>query len=73
MGQNGDLHPPKIAEFSDDAGYGRRGQIPAYQYPDAITDSRRLKYYLDCFPVMELVIATKDEHAAIHPELRGAI
>ncbi len=42
-------------------------KIPAYQYPDAITDSRRLKYYLDCFPVMESGIATENF------ESRGAI
>jgi hypothetical protein len=63
----------KSPNFRMTQGMAGVDKIPAYQYPDAITDSRRLKYYLDCFPVMESAIATEDEHAAIHPESRGAI
>ena len=48
-------------------------KIPAHQYPHTIIRSRHLKYHLDCFPVMESVIATEDGHAAIHPESRGAL
>lgn len=55
----------KSPNFRMTQGMAGVDKIPAYQYPDAITDSRRLKYCLDCFPVMESVIATEDEHAAI--------
>ena len=50
----------KSPNFRMTQGMAGVDKIPAYQYPDAITDSRRLKYYLDCFPVMELGIATEN-------------